>query len=110
MRDLLRRAGGALVLAVFAAVALPAAALAEDVETFVVNQTADTGDAALGDSFCDADLGTGGLQCTLRAAMQEQNDADAASTDTINFSLLASTTLELASTLGHSAGRREPHR
>jgi hypothetical protein len=99
MRDLLRRAGGALVLAVFAAVALPAAALAEDVETFVVNQTADTGDAALGDSFCDADLGTGGLQCTLRAAMQEQNDADAASTDTINFSLLASTTLELASSL-----------
>jgi hypothetical protein len=31
--------------------------------------------------------------------MQEQNDADTASTDTINFSLPASTTLELASSL-----------
>jgi CSLREA domain-containing protein len=91
---------GVLALAVGALIAMPASsALAEDADTFVVNQTADTADAALGDSFCDVDLGTGGFQCTLRAAMQEQNDADTASTDTINFGLPASTTLELASSL-----------
>ena len=91
---------GMLVLVVAALVALPAgSALADDVDTFVVNQTADTGDAALGNSICDVDLGIGGAQCTLRAAMQEQEDADTVSSDTINFSLPASTTLELASSL-----------
>jgi hypothetical protein len=100
MRDVFGRLGGILLVAVAIVVALPAAsALADDADTFVVNQTADTADASLGDSICDADLGTGGLQCTFRAAMQEQNDADTALTDTINFSLPASTTLELASSL-----------
>jgi hypothetical protein len=87
-----------LVVALAALIALPTAALADDADTFVINQTADTADASLGDSICDADPAPG-LQCTLRAAMQEQNDADTVSTDTINFSLPASTTLELASSL-----------
>jgi hypothetical protein len=101
MREVIGRLGGLLVVAVAMVVALPAAsALAEDADTFVVNQTADTADASLGDNHCDADSGTGGDQCTLRAAMQEQNDADTVSTDMINFSLPASTTLELSSSLG----------
>jgi trimeric autotransporter adhesin len=89
------------VLATAALLALPAApALADDIDIFVVNQTADTADASLGDDHCDVTPGTVGDQCTLRAAMQEQNDADTAATDAINFTLPASTTLELSSSLG----------
>jgi hypothetical protein len=96
----IRKLLGVSVLATAALFALPAAsAFADDADTFVVNQTADTADASLGDNHCDVDSGTGGDQCTLRAAMQEQNDADTAATDAINFSLPASTTLELASSL-----------
>jgi CSLREA domain-containing protein len=41
--------------------------------TFVVNSVADTDDANPGDGHCDIDSGTGGDQCTLRAAIQEAN-------------------------------------
>jgi hypothetical protein len=99
--DVIRKLGGTVVLAMVALFTLPVApALADDVDTFVVNQTPDTADASLGNSLCDVDLVTAGLQCTLRAAMQEQNDADTVSTDAINFGgLPAFTTLELASSL-----------
>ncbi len=42
-------------------------------ETITVNSTLDRPDADLQDGVCDADLGTAGLQCTLRAAIQHAN-------------------------------------
>jgi CSLREA domain-containing protein len=41
--------------------------------TFTVNLPTDAGDLIAGDGVCDSDLGTGGDQCTLRAAIQEAN-------------------------------------
>jgi parallel beta-helix repeat protein len=74
--------GRLLVLAVTLALALTAPAYAT---SFTVNTTSDVGsDPTPNDEICgDADTGTGGVQCTLRAAIQESNsDAD---TDTIGF-------------------------
>ena len=48
-----------------------------------VNSNLDTADINLGDSVCDADAGTLGNQCTLRAAIQ--NAHNAAGADTISF-------------------------
>ncbi|MFL5906375.1 MAG: hypothetical protein ACJ75Z_02105, partial [Solirubrobacterales bacterium] len=96
---MIQRFVGVLVLAVAGLLALPATpALADDVDTFVVNSTADTSDVSLGDNTCDGDAAVG-IQCTLHAAMQEQNDGDTAFIDAIYFSLPASTTLQLASSL-----------
>lgn len=50
---------------------------------FTVNMTTDAVDANTGDSICDSDLGTPGLQCTLRAAIQEANAT--AGANTIDF-------------------------
>lgn len=51
---------------------------AVEVRRFIVNITGDGGDAtAIGDGLADTDLGTGGDQTSLRAAIQESNaDAD----------------------------------
>lgn len=43
--------------------------------TYVVNRASDQPDADLDDDACDADLGAAGLQCTLRAAIQQSNAA-----------------------------------
>lgn len=58
----------------------PAAASAE---TYVVNDTGDVADAAVGSEGCDSVAG-GTKQCTLRAAIQESNDSTAVD-DTIGF-------------------------
>jgi CSLREA domain-containing protein len=52
---------------------------------FTVNTTADTADANTADETCDADTGTPGAQCTLRAALQEANVAPG--TNQIRFSI-----------------------
>lgn len=57
----------AVLAALVCALALPAAAAAEE---FVVNGIGDEGDAALGDETC---LAAGG-ECTLRAAIEEANE------------------------------------
>lgn len=44
----------------------------------VVNTTEDAVDADLKDEVCDIDLGTDGLQCSLRAAVQQANADDGA--------------------------------
>jgi CSLREA domain-containing protein len=49
---------------------LPQGALAAE---FTVNTTADGSDSNLADAFCDADPGTPGQQCTLRAAIEQTN-------------------------------------
>lgn len=57
--------------------------------TFSVNLTTDSADFSSGDGICDTDSNLGnGLQCTLRAAIQEANAL--AGTDTINFAIPAS--------------------
>ena len=53
--------------------------------TFVVNDPGDAADADTADGLCDVDLVTPGLQCTLRAAIQEANAQPGL--DTINFDL-----------------------
>ena len=53
--------------------------------SFVVNTTADTADANVGDGACDVDLATGGSQCSLRAAIQEANVL--ADQDIISFNI-----------------------
>jgi len=58
--------------------ATPAAA-----STYVVNSLLDTGDTNPGDNVCEAT--SGGIQCTLRAAIEEANAH--AGNDTITFSL-----------------------
>ncbi len=60
--------------------------------TFTVNQKdgdtdVDASDANIGDGVCDADLGTGGNQCSLRAAIEEANHANNSGADEIQFSL-----------------------
>lgn len=66
---------------VVAALAAPGAARAV---TFTVNAASDEADAALNGS-CDADSGTSGEQCTLRAAIQEANNLGGP--DAIHFSI-----------------------
>ena len=58
----------------------PAAASAE---TYVVNDTGDAADAAIGSEGCDSVAG-GAKQCTLRAAIQESNNSTAVD-DTVSF-------------------------
>lgn len=52
--------------------------------TFVVNRAADDSDLNLANDLCDTSA-QNGLQCTLRAAIQEANDT--AGADTINFNI-----------------------
>src|SRR4051794_11842091 len=80
-------ASTALVVATLAGPATAAAA------TFVVNDASDQPDAALNGS-CDADAGTGGEQCTLRAAIQEANNGSGP--DAIHFAIGASAPVTIA--------------
>ena len=52
--------------------------------TFNVNSTADASDPAAGNGVCDADPLTAGLQCTLRAAIQEAGTPAFPGQDRIN--------------------------
>jgi titin len=71
-----------LFVAARALVATPASAAPA---TFTVNATGDNGDVLVGDGICDASTSTG-VQCTLRAAIQESNvDTD---TDVVNINLV----------------------
>ena len=47
--------------------------VAEGPNIFVVNSTGDEADASTDDDQCDVDLSTEGLQCTLRAAIDQAN-------------------------------------
>ncbi|MGI8740481.1 MAG: hypothetical protein ACR2KU_12965 [Gammaproteobacteria bacterium] len=54
--------------------------------SFTVNLTGDQADSAVADGICDTDGNPGtGLQCTLRAAIQQTNATSSA--DTINFAI-----------------------
>jgi CSLREA domain-containing protein len=70
--------------------------------SLLVNALGDAADANVGDGICDTDAGTAGNQCTLRAAIQEANNA--ITDDTINFNLPASSTITLDSVLPDIAG------
>ena len=70
--------------------------------TLIVNTLGDAADANVGDGICDTDTGTAGDQCTLRAAIQETNNAT--TDDTINFSLPPSSAITLDSVLPDIAG------
>ena len=52
-----------------------------------VNLTSDEADASAADNFCDVDLGTGGGQCTLRAAIQQANAYPGTDPDVIRFDI-----------------------
>lgn len=52
-----------------------------------VNLTSDEPDANTGDSVCDTDLGAGGEQCTLRAAIQQANAYAGDDADVIRFGI-----------------------
>lgn len=52
---------------------------------FTVTQSSDESDADTADGVCDVDLGTGGDQCTLRAAIEQANAS--AGTDSIEFNI-----------------------
>lgn len=67
-------------------------------ENLVVNVATDGGDFDLADGVCDSDASTNGVQCSLRAALQNANaDAD---TDTITFApTMADQTITLAKAL-----------
>ena len=70
------------------AVARPAGVTAGTDNVIVtVNLTSDEGDANTGDSVCDADLGTGGEQCTLRAAIEQANAYAGTDADVIRFGI-----------------------
>lgn len=72
--------------------------------TLSVNTLGDAGDTGIGDGHCDTDGNLGnGDQCTLRAAIQETNSA-ATGTDTVSFSLPASSTITLTTALPDIAG------
>ena len=64
--------------------------------SLTVNTNGDAGDVNIGDGICDSDAAAG-VQCTLRAALQEANAAVGA--DVINFSLPAASTITLTSAL-----------
>src|SRR3954462_7806746 len=55
---------------------------------FIVNTTGDAGDANTADNKCDSDAAKPGLQCTLRAAIEQANAK--AGPDVISFSIPAS--------------------
>lgn len=65
-------------------------------ENYVVNETGDAADAAVGSEGCDSVAG-GASQCTLRAAIEESNLSTAVD-DTITFAALFDG--ELADTIG----------
>jgi parallel beta-helix repeat protein len=93
---------GVIVVAMLAGAA-PASA---DSDFLSVNTTADGADLAA-DNTCDADAAAG-LQCTLRAAMQEAQDGDA-DFDIIMFDpAIHGQTVELTSSLPASAQITEP--
>lgn len=81
MRTKLRIALGTMLVA-SAAVAQGTPVLAAT--TFVVNRTGDGSDMNLANDVCDTST-KAGLQCSLRAAIQEANDTPG--TDTINFNI-----------------------
>ncbi len=84
-------------IAALAAGALAAPAARADVDTFTVDSFVDAGDNSIGNNVC----ATGGAVCTLRAAVQETNDTDAATdTDVINFAApIVGTTIQLGGVL-----------
>lgn len=80
------------LLAIFVAsllLLLVSASPARSAATFTVNSTGDGGDSSTADNICDSDAGTGGEQCTLRAAIQQAN-AGVASNEYIKFEIPAS--------------------
>ena len=80
--------GGFLAALIAAGLLLVVTARPAHAATFTVNSTGDDSDANfINDSpnVCDTDLSTPGLQCTLRAAIQEANNTPG--TDTINFNI-----------------------
>ena len=74
---------GALAMCALALGAAPSPVLGA-ARTFVVNKTSDAADRHPGDGKCDSSTKSG-LQCTLRAAIQEANAHTGA--DTINFKI-----------------------
>ena len=64
--------------------------------SLTVNTNGDAGDVNIGDGICDSDAAAG-VQCTLRAALQEANAV--AGADLINFSLPSGSTILLTSAL-----------
>ena len=64
--------------------------------SLTVNTNGDAGDVNIGDGICDSDAAAG-VQCTLRAALQEANAV--AGADLINFSLPSGSTISLTSAL-----------
>jgi len=60
---------------------------------FTVNLTTDQQDANISDNVCDIDLAATGLQCTLRAAVEQANAL--AGADTITFALATPATINL---------------
>ena len=83
--------------AVIAVAALAAPAAHADVDTFTVDSFVDDPDNNIGNNAC----ATGGAVCTLRAAIQETTDNDAATdTDVINFAApIVGTTIQLTAVL-----------
>jgi hypothetical protein len=65
---------------------------------FTVNLTTDEHDANTADSLCDVDLSTTGLQCTLRAAIEQGNALPA--NDRVLFNLPANSIITLTTTNG----------
>ena len=57
-----------------ASVMLAATKPAHAETTFTVNNTGDSADTNLSDGLCDSSSTLAGIQCTLRAAIQEAND------------------------------------
>ena len=64
--------------------------------SLTVNSSGDAADVNIGDGICDADPAAG-VQCTLRAALQESNTV--AGADVIDFSLPSGTTISLSTAL-----------
>jgi CSLREA domain-containing protein len=93
---------GALVLGLLLAVfvmLLAAKSARAAIFPFVVNQTGDSADQNLADSFCDVNLFSPGIQCTLRAAIQEANDTDGPNTIGFNIGGTGVKTISPASQL-----------
>lgn len=65
---------------------------------FTVNLTSDERDANISDAVCDTDLITAGLQCTLRAAVEQANAVN--SNDRVLFNLPANSTVILTAANG----------
>ncbi|MDQ3748130.1 MAG: hypothetical protein M3367_03805, partial [Acidobacteriota bacterium] len=65
---------------------------------FTVNLTTDQRDASVADGVCDIDLSTAGLQCTLRAAVEQANNL--AGNDRVLFNLPLNSTVTLTTANG----------